>query len=170
MGKDFWGLNILMEGYSMVGMVVFDLDGMLVDMLGDLIVVVNVCFIGCGLLFLLDLVEDVLIVFYGGWVMLCVGYVWIVVGMLLFFIVEDEDYVCLLGYYGDVIVVYMWLYLGIEVVLDVLVDVGYILFVCINKFEVLVEILLCELGICDCFGVLVGVDILFVCKFDFCFY
>lgn len=166
MGKGPDGSNILTEGYSMAGTVVFDLDGTLADTSGDLIAAANACFQARGLGDLLHPVDDALIAFHGGRAMLRAGYGRLPADTLLPPGAEEADYPRLLGYYGEAIAVHTRLYPGTEAALDALAGAGHILSVCTNKPAALAEVLLRELGIRDRFAAMIGADTLPVRKPD----
>lgn len=150
----------------MAGTVVFDLDGTLADTSGDLVAAANACFRARGLGDLLDPVADALIAFHGGRAMLRAGYGRMSSDTLLPPGAEDEDFDSLLSHYGAAIAVHTQLYPGVEAALDRLAADGHRLAVCTNKPEALAETLLCELGIRDRFGAMIGADTLPVRKPD----
>lgn len=150
----------------MAGTVVFDLDGTLADTSGDLVAAANACFRARGLGDLLDPVADALIAFHGGRAMLRAGYGRMSSDTLLPPGAEDEDFDSLLSHYGAAIAVHTQLYPGVEEALDRLAADGHRLAVCTNKPEALAETLLCELGIRDRFGAMIGADTLPVRKPD----
>ena len=150
----------------MAGTVVFDLDGTLADTSGDLVAAANACFRARGLGDLLDPVADALIAFHGGRAMLRAGYGRMSSDTLLPPGAEDEDFDSLLSHYGAAIAVHTRLYPGVEAALDRLAADGHRLAVCTNKPEALAETLLCELGIRDRFGAMIGADTLPVRKPD----
>lgn len=99
----------------MCKIVVFDLDGMLVDISGDFLVVVNYCFcdMGLGDVFFVDC--DVGVVLWGGKWMLIVGFE--CMDCYSFEMVEVY-YLVLFKVYGEIICEYSWIYFCVMEIIE----------------------------------------------------
>lgn len=142
------------------GVVVFDLDGTLVDTAADLIAAANATFSDRALGVALDPVTDAPVAFAGGRAMLRAGYGRIAPDLLLPPGAEDEDFPRLLAHYDRNIAVHSRPYPGAEAAMDALAEAGLTLAVCTNKPAALATRLLAELGLTDRFAAMIGADTL----------
>lgn len=143
--------------------VVFDFDGMLIDSVFDIYVMVNVVL---WLYWVLFLMLDQVCSFIGGGVDLLWWCVIVVIGMLVD--VYCDLVVFFMICYYDVSVL-MCFYFNVIEVLGVLVDCGYFLVICINKFLGLIKVIFGYFGIVGMFVIIIGGDSLLQKKFDFVF-
>ncbi len=138
--------------------VIFDLDGTLADTSGDLLEAANACFRTLGHGDLLDLQADQTTAFAGGRAMLRLGF-----SRLDMTDVEariDEQFQCLIDYYGENIDRHTVVYDGVRPAIQRLLDADFKVGICTNKPEGLAEILMKRLGLRDMFGALIGADTL----------
>ncbi len=137
--------------------VVFDLDGTLVDTGADLIAAANACFDAMGAGHPLDPVADKAVAFRGGRAMLRLGFERIGRGDEA---AVDAHYGPLLEHYGANIDTHSQVYPGAMEAVDEMARAGIVSVICTNKPEGLAETLMARMGLRDAFAALVGADTL----------
>lgn len=137
--------------------VLFDLDGMLLDSVLDFVVICNVMLVEWGWV-VIDLVQLWLVVFKGLCVM--VGVVFLDLDVVVCDVLILEFLQCYEVLIGQYVVLFDGV-VGMFVVLD---EVGMVWGIVINKLEYLVCLILLQYGWQQCCVVLVGGDSLVECK------